>query len=57
LIYLENIRLDVDENISKTKFLELNNFEVQDQGTSEQDLWNGLRSIGFNYALELDMVC
>ena len=54
---VEHIGLDSDENISKAKFLKLNDFEVQDPGTSEKDLWNGLKSIGFNYALELDMVC
>jgi hypothetical protein len=54
---VEHIGLDSDENISKAKFLKLNDFEVQDPSTSEQDLWNGLKSIGFNSALELDMVC
>jgi hypothetical protein len=49
--------LDVDEIISKEKFLKLNDFEVQDPDTTEQDLWIGLKSVGFNYALELDMVC
>ncbi|CAF1240094.1 unnamed protein product [Rotaria sordida] len=53
----EHVGLDVDENVSKEKFLKLNDFEVQDRGTSEQELWNGLKSIGFNYALELDMMC
>ncbi|CAF3451160.1 unnamed protein product [Rotaria sp. Silwood1] len=53
----ENVGLDIDENVSKDKFLKLNNFEVQDEDTSEQDLWNGLKSLGFNYALELDMMC
>ncbi|CAF3533242.1 unnamed protein product [Rotaria socialis] len=52
-----SVGLDVDENISKDKFLKLNDFEVQDQDTSEQDLWIGLKSIGFNSALELDMMC
>lgn len=51
------MKLDKDEHISKEKFLKLNDFEVQDPNTSEQDLWSGLKSIGFNYALELDMVC
>jgi len=49
--------LDVNENISKEKFLKLNDFEVQDQSTSENDLWIALKSLGFNYALELDMMC
>jgi hypothetical protein len=49
--------LDVDENISKEKFLKLNDFEVQSRETTEQDLWTGLKSVGFNYALELDMMC
>ncbi|CAF2879999.1 unnamed protein product [Rotaria sp. Silwood2] len=53
----ENVGLDIDENVSKEKFLKLNGFEVQDEDTSEQDLWNGLKSLGFNYALELDMMC
>ncbi len=54
---LETVQLDVDEIISKEKFLRLNDFEVQDPDTTEQDLWIGLKSVGFNYALELDMVC
>lgn len=54
---LEHSHLDKDENISKEKFLKLNEFEVQDKDTTEQDLWTGLKSLGFNYALELDMVC
>ncbi|CAF4352322.1 unnamed protein product, partial [Rotaria sordida] len=41
----EHVGLDVDENVSKEKFLKLNDFEVQDRGTSEQELWNGLKSI------------
>lgn len=49
--------MDVDENISKLKFIELNNLEVQDEDTTEKDLWTGLKSIGFNNALEIDMVC
>jgi hypothetical protein len=49
--------LDVDENISKEKFLKLNDYEVQDQDITEKDLWVGLKSLGFNYALELDMMC
>jgi hypothetical protein len=56
-INIEHAKLDTDEGISKAKFIELNKFEVQDQDTSEHDLWNGLKCIGFNYALELDMVC
>lgn len=54
---LDTVKLDRDENISKEKFLKLNDFEVQQPGTTEQDLWSGLNSVGFNYALELDMVC
>ncbi len=53
---LENVRLDVDENVSREKFLQLNDFEVQSPDTTEEDLWIGLNSIGFNHALELDMV-
>jgi len=54
---LETVNLDVDEIIAKEIFLRLNDFEVQDPDTTEQDLWMGLKSLGFNYALELDMVC
>ena len=57
LYFSEHSRLDKDENISKEKFLKLNDFEVQDKNTTEDDLWTGLKAIGFNYALELDMVC
>ena len=53
---LENLKLDVDESISKKKFLELNEFEVKGEETNEDDLWAGIKAIGFNYALELDMV-
>ena len=53
---VENLKLDVDESISKKKFLELNEFEVKGEETTEEDLWSGLRAVGFNYALELDMV-
>ncbi|CAF3931803.1 unnamed protein product [Rotaria sp. Silwood1] len=53
----QHVGLDVDENVSKEKFLKLNDLEVQDPYTSEQELWNGLKSLGFNYALELDMMC
>lgn len=53
----QNVHLDVDENISREKFIQLNDFEVQDKDTTEGDLWNGLKSLGFNYALELDMMC
>jgi len=49
--------LDVDENISREKFVQLNNFEVQDPDIPDVDLWKGLTALGFNYALELDMVC
>ncbi len=48
--------MDKDENISKEKFLILNDFEVQNKETTEQALWVGLNRLGFNYALELDMV-
>jgi len=54
---LEHVHLDVDENISKEKFLKLNNFEVQSPDTTEKSLWEGLKTLGFNSALELDMVC
>jgi hypothetical protein len=54
---LDTVKLDVDENISKEKFLKLNDLEVHDPDTSEKDLWIGLKSVGFNYALQLDMVC
>lgn len=57
LYFSEHARLDKDENISKEKFLKLNDFEVQDKDTTEDDLWIGLKALGFNYALELDMVC
>lgn len=50
------MNLDVEENISREKFLKLNDLEVQDKDTSEADLWTGLKALGFNYALELDMV-
>jgi hypothetical protein len=53
---LESVRLDVDENVSREKFLQLNDVEVQSPDTTEEDLWNGLNCIGFNHALELDMV-
>ncbi|UJR30828.1 hypothetical protein I4U23_018345 [Adineta vaga] len=53
----DSIHLDVDENISMQKFIKLNNFEVQEPNTTEQELWSGLNSIGFNYAMELDMMC
>jgi hypothetical protein len=52
----ESINLDVDENISKKKFFDLNHYEVQNEQTSEVDLWNGLHAVGFNKALEIDMV-
>jgi len=55
--HLDHVGLDKDENISKEKFLALNDFEVQNKDANEQDLWAGLKSLGFNYALELDMVC
>lgn len=55
-VILATVHLDTDENISKENFIKLNNIEVQDSGTSEQDLWNGLNSIGFNNSLEIDMV-
>jgi hypothetical protein len=54
---LESVHLDVDENISKEKFLKLNDIEVQSPETTETDLWSDLKTFGFNYALELDMVC
>ena len=53
---LESVNLDVDENVSKEKFLKLNDYEVQQPETTEQELWIGLNSVGFNYAMELDMV-
>lgn len=55
-ICLDAIGLDVDENVSKENFLKLNDFEVQEQDTTEHDLWTGLKSVGFNNALEIDMV-
>lgn len=54
---LEHSHLDRDENISRDKFLKLNDFEVQNKDTTEQDLWTGLKSLGFNYELKIDMVC
>ncbi|CAF1508898.1 unnamed protein product, partial [Adineta steineri] len=53
----DHVRLDEGEGISKENFFKLNDFEVQDPDTTETDLWAGLKSIGFNYALELDMMC
>ncbi|CAF3911899.1 unnamed protein product, partial [Adineta steineri] len=53
----DHVSLDEGEGISKENFFKLNDFEVQDPDTTETDLWAGLKSIGFNYALELDMMC
>ncbi|CAF0850580.1 unnamed protein product [Adineta ricciae] len=53
----ESVNLDVDENVSKEKFLKLNDYEIQEPETTEQELWIGLNSVGFNYAMELDMMC
>ena len=34
----------------------MNEFEIQSEDTKEDDLWSGLKAVGFNGALELDMV-
>ena len=34
----------------------MNDFEVKSEDTKDDDLWNGLKAVGFNSALELDMV-
>ena len=52
----ESFQLDKEQNISKSKYLEMNTFEVENSETKDEDLWNGVKSVGFNGDLALDMV-
>ncbi|CAF1005747.1 unnamed protein product [Didymodactylos carnosus] len=53
----ETLNLDIEQNISKEKFLKLNEMEVDDSDTSESELWKGVKSLGFDYSLNADQMC